>query len=349
MDLIGVVGAGTMGAGIAQACLQGGVEVALYDVSPEALDAGERRILSGLERLERPELFSMVRRVDSPARLSRCDAVIEAIVEDLGVKRELFAQLDRLVEPPRLLATSTSSFLVGRVAAATEFPERVVGMHFFRPAQVTALVEVVRAEHGSDEAVRRAVRLVRALGKTPVVCGDRPGFIADRVARPFYLSGMRLLEEGRGTPADIDRALRQAGLRMGPFELMDGIGLEVDLAAARGLWEALGKPERLAPRRIQEQLVAWGRRGRKNACGFYVYGENPPGTINPDLEELVPGLGKRPLAPADVVRTVVGAVLDEAKLAAEERVGSPSDIDIAMRLGFGWPRGPFEWEREIAA
>lgn len=347
MQSIGVVGAGTMGSGIAQLLAQCGFAVLLYDISEEILSKAEERIQKGLERIEDPRAFSLVRKTTSLRRLSACDSIIEAAVEDLAVKRDLFVQLDRVLEPPKLLATNTSSLSVGRIASGIENPDRVVGMHFFNPAYVMRLVEVVRTGNSSDAAVAGALELAKALGKTPVVCKDTPGFIANRVARPFYLSGMSVVEEGGGTPAEVDRALREAGFRMGPFELMDLIGLEVNLTISRQIWDALGRPERLRPRKIQEQLVARGCRGRKNASGFYVYGENPPGTVNQDLEELVEGWAKRPLAPKEIVARVVGAVVQEAELAAEEGVASKPDIDTAMKLGLNWPRGPFEWQRDL--
>ena len=348
IESVGVVGAGVMGAGIAQALAQARLQVMLYDASPRALEDGEERIQKGLSRLERPELFSLVRKAGSFARLADCDAVIEAVGQDLAVKREILTQLDRLIEPPKLLASNSSWLPISRLAVAVENPDRVVGMNFFRPAQIMRLVEVARAEHTREEAVRRAVALTRRLDKTPVVCRDSPGFVANRVVRPFFLAAMRLLEQGAGTPADIDRAIRDAGLRFGPFEMIDMMGLEASPAMARGLWEALGKPARLEPLGIEDALLKRGCRGRKNACGFYVYGENPPGTFNPDLEELVPRFAKHPRSPSDVVREVSSAVVEEAALVAEEGVASREDIDTAMRLGFGWPRGPFQWEKDLA-
>lgn len=349
IDSVGVVGAGTMGAGIAQSLAMAGFQVTLFDVSEHVLDSAEERIQRGLERCEQPRSFSLIRKSTQLRKLGDCDAVIEAAVEDLAVKRELFMQLDRHLDPPKLLATNTSSLPVTKIAGATENPDRVAGMHFFNPPTVMRLVEVVRAEHTTEETVQLALKLARALGKTPVRCKDTPGFVANRVARPFYLTGMRLLEEGRGSPILIDRALREVGgFRMGPFELMDLIGLEVNLVISRSIHDQLGSPERLRPRRIQEELVKRGCKGRKNACGFYVYGENPPGTLNGDLEELVFDMGGRPLPPVEIVREVVGAVIDEAKLAAQEGVAAPPDIDTAMKLGLNWPRGPFEWERELA-
>lgn len=349
LSSVGVAGAGVMGAGIAQVLAQAGFQVTLYDVSERVLAGAEERIQRGLHRAEQPRQFSLVRKTTQLARLGDCDAVIETAVEDLAVKRELFLHLDRVVEPPKLLATGTSTLSVTRIASATENPDRVAGMHFFNPAQVTRLVEVVRAEHTSEGSLRRAVELAKTLGKAPVCCKDAPGFIVNRVARPYYLTGMRLLEEGRGSPLEIDRALREVGgFRLGPFELMDGLGLKESLAVCRSIWEALGRPDRLRPRKVREQLVARGCRGRKNACGFYVYGENPPGTLNGDLEELVGRGGRKPLPPAEIVREVVGSVIDEAKLVAEDGVATPADIDTAMRLGLHWPRGPFEWESEFA-
>jgi len=343
---IGVVGAGTMGSGIAQLCLQSGCEVRLYDVSEDVLQRGEARIQRGLARAEQPEVFSMMRKTASLRGLEDCDAVIEAAVEDLAVKQDLFRQLDAIVPPPVLLATNTSSLSVGRIASATENPQRVAGIHFFNPAAVMRLVEVVRAEHTSEETAGRAVELAVALGKTVVRCKDTPGFIANRVARPFYREGLRLMEKGAGSPAVLDRALRHAGgFKMGPFELMDLIGLEVNLAISRSVYEALGRPERLKPSPIQEGLVARGDFGRKSGRGFYLHGEGDAGGLNPALDELAPGMNRAPLKPEDVLAGVLSAVVAEARLAKGEGVASEADIDTAMELGLNWPKGPFAWAK----
>lgn len=345
---VGVAGAGTMGAGIAQLFVQNDIEVRLYDVSEEILSRGEERVLRGLQRLEKPEAFSLLRKTTNIEMLGSCDLVIEAVVEDLAVKQSIFRRVDAILDPAKILATNTSSLPVSELAKAVENPDRVIGLHFFNPAPIMKLVEVVRAERSSVAAVNLAVELAAKLGKTAVVCKDTPGFIANRVTRPYYLVGQRLLEAGAGTPAEIDQAMKkEGGFRMGPFELMDLIGLDVNLSISTVVFNALGKPARLQPCTVQDKLVSAGCLGRKNSRGFYVYGENPPGTVNPLLEEIVPKMGKKQLGPRDILEKIVLGVIEEARLAADEGVASRSDIDLAMCLGMNWPKGPFAWEKTL--
>ncbi|MBI3548759.1 MAG: 3-hydroxybutyryl-CoA dehydrogenase [Elusimicrobia bacterium] len=348
IQTVGVVGAGTMGAGIAQLLVQHDIEVHLYDVSESVLTLGEERVLKGLERAERPGAFNLMRKTTRMDALETCDLVIEAASEDLAVKLEVFRKLDTLMEPTRPIATNTSSLPIARIAAATENPQRVVGMHFFNPAPIMRLVEVVRSEFTSDATVATIEALAESLEKTAVRCKDTPGFIVNRVARPFYLQSMRLVERGAGTPADIDRVMREAGFKMGALELVDLIGLDVNFATSTQIYQALGSPDRLKPTALQAMLVAKGYLGRKKSGGFYAYGENPPGTINPVLEDLVPEMGSHPMKPHDVLKTVIDAVVQEARVAVSEEVASRESVDTAMRLGMGWPKGPFEWEKTIS-
>lgn len=344
---VGVVGAGTMGAGIAQLLVQNDVEVRLYDVSEEILSRGEDRVQKGLERAERPGAFSLLRKTTRMDSLAGCDMIIEAASEDLSVKLDLFRKLDAILDPPRVLATNTSSLSISRIAGATENPQRVVGMHFFNPATIMRLVEVVRGEQTAERSLEAAVALAKDLGKTPVLCKDTPGFVVNRVARPFYLTGMRLVERGAGTPAAVDKAMREGGFKMGPLELVDLIGLDVNFAISTQIHQALGSPERLKPSDLQATLVAKGFHGRKKAGGFYVYGENPPGTVNPAVEDFVPEMGARPLKPAEMLRTILEAVVQEARYAVNEGVATKEGVDTAMKLGMNWPKGPFEFEKSF--
>jgi 3-hydroxybutyryl-CoA dehydrogenase len=211
------------------------------------------------------------------------------------------------------------------------------------------LVEVVRGGATSEETVRSVVDLAKRIGKFPALCKDTPGFIANRVARPFYLSGMRLLESGAGLPADIDAAVRtQGGFKMGPLELMDMIGLDVNLSISRVIHEALGRPERLKPCEVQTQLVSRQCLGRKTARGFYLYQDVPPFTVNPVLREILPEMGTKPLAPERIFSEVLDSVIEEAQRAAKEGVASEQDIDTAMCLGLNWPKGPLSWGKELS-
>ena len=282
-----VIGAGTMGAGISQVALEAGWSVRLRDPVPGAVDRGRAQIEDGLRR--RATKRSMPAREVDPwvaahlARLSLAsdlkdatsDAVIviEAIVEDLDAKRDLFADLDATCPADAILATNTSALSVSAIAAAAgRHPERVVGLHFFNPAPVLALVEVVLGVATAAAIAERATAIVEAWGKETVRSTDSPGFIVNRVNRPFTIEALRLVEAGLARVAEIDVAIRADGFPMGPFELMDLVGLDVNLAAATGVWRGLGRPDRLRPSKIQEWLVRQGRLGRKAGIGFYRHG-----------------------------------------------------------------------------
>ena len=213
----------------------------------------------------------------SLADLAECDLVIEAAPEDLGLKRELFAALAEACGPETILATNTSSLPVTAIAALVPHPERVVGMHFFNPPALMKLVEVVATADSSEEALDATTEVGRRMGRTPIRAKDSPGFIANRLARPFTLESLRMLADGVADAETIDRVCRiGGGFRMGPFELIDLIGLDVNLSVARSFYAQGGEPERWRPSAIQEQLVAEGRLGRKSGAGFYAYGEGEP-------------------------------------------------------------------------
>ena len=356
LPIIGIVGAGIMGSGIAQLALEAGHEVVLHDVDQPALARGRDRIAAGLARRAARAL------VDEPSgsadwvseRLARlrtsevveqlgdeADAVIEAALEALELKRTIFRALDAVADPATILATNTSALSVAAIAAATGRPERVVGLHFFNPAPVMRLVEVV-APPGTDPAIAAAAaRLVEGWGRTAVRSADSPGFIVNRVNRPFTLRALRLLEAGSASVDEIDAAIRDAGFPLGPFELMDLTGIDVTFAASTGIWEALGRPDRLRPSPLQEQRIAAGALGRKTGQGWHRYLDgrrlvadlppSPAGSLDAD------GIRERILLP----------IVDEAFRARDEGVATEADIDLAMRLGAAHPIGPFERAREV--
>jgi 3-hydroxybutyryl-CoA dehydrogenase len=277
---LGVIGAGTMGAGIAQVAAQAGLSVMLYDVADAALATGLGRVRAGLERLAAKrritpaELESTLGRIQATtdlARMSEVDLVIEAAPESLALKRELFGQLDQICPAHVILATNTSALAVTEIAAATGRPDRVVGLHFFNPVPLMALVEVVRAPRTSPETVATAVALAERLGKRPIPTKDSPGFIVNRIARPFPGEALRLVGEGVATPAQIDRIARAVGFRMGPFELMDLVGLDVNFAVNRAVWDQYFGEPRFRPHPLQAQMVQAGLLGRKTGQGWYRY------------------------------------------------------------------------------
>jgi len=350
-SLVGVVGAGTMGAGIAQLALEAGHEVVLHDVDDDALERARERISDGLgrralkatdgatdaadwvaERLGRLRTTDVLGQVADAA-----DVVIEAALELLDLKRTIFGTLDSVADPSAILATNTSALPVSDIAAATSHPERVLGLHFFNPAPVMRLVEVVSTAATDPDVVRRASALVESWGRTPVRSADRPGFIVNRVNRPFTIEALRILETRAATVEQIDAALREAGYPLGPFELMDLTGVDVTTAAATAIWEGLGRPDRLRPSPIQAELVDAGRLGRKVGEGFYQYVGGRRGAV---AERFV---GERTSLSADAIRgRILTAIRAEAVRAVDEGVATERDVDTALRLGAAHPHGPFE-------
>jgi 3-hydroxybutyryl-CoA dehydrogenase len=338
-----------MGAGIAQVALEHGHEVVIHDVDDEAIERGRARIRDGLSRraakleLDPDSIDDWVegrlhglREAETLAVLgAEIDVAIEAALEDLELKREIFRALDAAADPVVILATNTSALSVAAIAEVVRFPGRVVGLHFFNPAPVMSLVEVVRGPATAPSVVDRAAALVESWGKTAVRCTDTPGFIVNRVNRPFTIEALRMLEAGEASVDKIDAAIREAAFPMGPFQLMDHIGVDVNLAAARGVWQGLGRPDRLRPSPIQEQLVDAGRLGRKSGEGFYRYGDGAPVPV-----EGAPASGQAD--PVAIRNRILGAVRAEAERARDEGVASEADIDLALRLGAGHPVGPFE-------
>ncbi len=278
---VGVVGAGTMGAGIALVAAQAGHPVHLLDVregAAAAAVAGLRARLDGLatrgriDPLAAREAAGRLAAAGSVADLAGSAVVVEAVAEDLAVKRALFADLESVVDPGALLATNTSSLSVTAVAATLAHPERLLGLHFFNPADRMRLVEVVRGEATDPAVVEAATELVRVWGKTPVLCTSTPGFIVNRVARPYYGEAQRMVEEGVADPATIDAVLREAGgFPLGPFELTDLVGQDVNLAVSKSVWAQTFNDPRYAPTVFQQRLVDAGRFGRKSGRGVFAY------------------------------------------------------------------------------
>lgn len=352
-----------MGAGIAQLALEHGHETVIHDVDEAAIERGRERIRKGLERrAARLELdpdtieswvegrLARLRLAETLAALADdAEVVIEAALEDLDLKIEIFRALDAGGTPDTILATNTSSISIDAIASATAHPERVLGLHFFNPAPIMQLVEVVAGGATSPGVVEAAVALVTGWGKTAVVCTDSPGFIVNRVNRPFTIEALRIVEEGIASVEAVDAAVRAQGFPMGPFELMDFVGLDVNLAAAAGIWRRLGEPDRLRPSELQRRLVEAGHLGRKSGSGFYRWkGGRPAGVAEPTE----PNHGTAPERPAhpaatptseDVLaRRILLAVVNEAYHATGEGIASQDDVDVALRLGAAHPMGPFE-------
>ena len=349
-----------MGAGIAQLALEAGHPVWLHDVDAAAIDRGRARIRSGLERrATRLDLDpdsadewvdGRLARLHEAATLDDLTAaqpelVVEAALEDLEAKRAIFGQLDAATSSQAILATNTSALSVAAIASATTHRERVVGLHFFNPAPVMPLVEVVAPDAADPVAVERATELMTVWGKVPVRCRDTPGFIVNRVNRPFTLEALAMLAAGEATIDDVDTVMRAHGFPMGPFELMDLVGIDINLAAARGVYAgavAAGDPaaERFRPSPIQERLVAEGRLGRKTDEGFYRYEDGR--RVGPSSDVGVRPGDRATLDGSALAVRIDLAIVNEAYRAAGDGVATPADIDLAMRLGANHPIGPFE-------
>ncbi|MEU7281877.1 3-hydroxyacyl-CoA dehydrogenase [Streptomyces sp. NPDC045431] len=323
---VAVVGTGTMGQGIAQVALVAGHPVRLHDTVPGRAREAAAAITGRLDRLVEKGRISAEDRAAAVARLRVADSlddladaalVVEAIVERLAVKQELFTALEKIVSDDCLLATNTSSLSVTAIAGALRLPGRFVGMHFFNPAPLLPLVEIVSGFATDETAATRAYATAKAWGKTPVRCADTPGFIVNRIARPFYAEALRLYEERAADPATIDAVLRECGgFKMGPFELTDLIGQDVNEAVTRSVWEAFYQDPKFTPSLAQRRLVESGRLGRKTGRGWYAYGE---GAERPQPRTEAP-------APAPAKITVHGGLGH-----AEPLVGMIEDAGIKVR------------------
>jgi 3-hydroxybutyryl-CoA dehydrogenase len=277
---VGVVGLGAMGAGIAQLCVEAGVATVGREVTAELGERARERIghfltrkveKGRLERDARDEAMARLTVTTDLADLAACDLVIEAIVEELGPKQALLAELEPVCRPEAVLATNTSALSVTEIASAIASPQRVVGMHFFNPAPLMRLVEIVRAERSSDEAFETAFAFGERLGKRPIRCHDTPGFVVNRVLIPLLNDCVRVLDEARVGVEDLDAGMKHgAGWPMGPCELLDLIGLDVHVHASEALWEKLREPRMAPPPRLVAMARA-GLHGRKSGCGFYSY------------------------------------------------------------------------------
>ncbi|MFN8509910.1 MAG: 3-hydroxyacyl-CoA dehydrogenase NAD-binding domain-containing protein [Deinococcaceae bacterium] len=277
---IAILGAGTMGQGIAQVCLDFGFSVHVYDVHEEGLERARQAIEKDLKRqIQRgkrseSEADEMLKRLSLLTQWAPdADLVIEAVPENLELKRQLLRQAEDGGRPDTLLATNTSTLSVSAIGGGLKRPENLVGLHFFNPAPRMPLVEVIAGDLTSVETLETATAWVKAIGKKALLVRDTPGFVVNRVARPFYGEGLRLLEEG-ANPSDVDRLLRASGFKMGPFELMDLIGLDVNLANTKSIYRSSFEDPKYRPSSIQQRLVDSGRLGRKTGRGFYTYPED---------------------------------------------------------------------------
>lgn len=348
MIKIGVVGSGAMGSGIAQVAASAGHEVFIYDNNPDALQRSRQQLAKIMARLvekgkitseESDGIQNRITYIDSIFQFLEVGLVIEAIVERLDVKQAVFEQLEDVLADDAILATNTSSLPVAAIAAACQRPERVLGLHFFNPAPLMALVEVVPAVQTNSAVAQQCFKLMQSWGKVPVMAKDTPGFIVNRVARPFYGEALRILEEGMADAATIDWIMTElGGFRMGPFTLMDYIGHDVNYKVTETVFTAFYFDPRYKPSFTQQRLVDAGYLGRKTGRGFFQYGENAP-TVEPDKDH--------PRAQALLHRILV-MLINEAADALYLNVASRDDIDLAMTKGVNYPKGLLAWADELS-
>lgn len=344
---IGIVGAGAMGSGIAQVAAQNGHQVVIVDNHRAALEkskAGHQKILARLVEKgkltegEDQTILQRLRYETEMGNLQGCGMVIEAIVERLDIKQTLFKQLEELCGDDAILASNTSSLSIASIASACQKPERVLGIHFFNPAPLMPLVEIIPAITSDSEIVNQAKALIDDWGKVTVLAKDTPGFIVNRVARPFYGEAVRIYEEGMADIATIDWALTElGGFRMGPFTLMDFIGHDVNYAVTESVFTAFFYDPRYKPNFSQKRLVEAGLLGRKTGRGFYDYREGAR-KPQPNKDE---ALGQA------ILERILVMLINEAADALHLGIASAKDIDLAMTKGVNYPKGLLAWADEL--
>lgn len=343
---IGIIGAGTMGSGIAQVAATSGCKVKVFDLNSEALFKADSKLDKILNRLiekeridkqEKKRIQSNIQYVHSLKMLSDSKLIIEAIVEDIDIKQKVFQELEGYVSKDCIIASNTSSLSIASIASTLKQPERSVGIHFFNPAPLMKLVEVIPAIQTSKVVLNKSVEIISSWNKTVAVAKDTPGFIVNRVARPFYGEALRIYEEGIADFATIDWSLKElGGFRMGPFELMDFIGNDVNYTVTETVFKAFYNDPRYKPSFTQKRLSEAGYLGRKTGRGYYEYSE---GALNPKPNK------NKELA-KQIFNRVLVMLINEAADALYLNIATAKDIDNAMTKGVNYPKGLLAWADE---
>jgi 3-hydroxybutyryl-CoA dehydrogenase len=344
--IVGVLGAGTMGAGIAQVAAQNGHKVVLVDLNQQVLDNAKSGLIKVLDRLVEKEKITADKALEIQGNFtysttvqdfSACGIVIEAIVENLEVKHKVFAELETIVDPNCILASNTSSLSIASIGSALKKADRVIGIHFFNPAPLMPLVEIIPAVQTSSETIETSKALIAKWKKVGVICKDTPGFIVNRVARPFYGEALRIYEEGVADFATIDWAMTTiGGFKMGPFTLMDYIGNDVNYAVTESVFASFYYDPRFKPSFTQKRHKEAGFYGRKTGRGYYSYAE---GSVMPDANE-DEVIGKY------IFERILVMLINEAIDAVFLNVASKEDVDLAMTNGVNYPKGLLKWADE---
>ena len=354
---VGIIGGGTMGSGIAQVAATAGCSVKLYDTKTEALEKAKADLEKIMDRLvekgkinseEKQRIQNNIKYVNSLKELKDSDLTIEAIVENLDIKKNVFSTLEKFVSDDCIIASNTSSLSIASIASSLQKPERCIGIHFFNPAPLMKLVEVIPAVQTSEETLKISVKTITDWGKIVAVAKDTPGFIVNRVARPFYGEALRIYEEGIASFAEIDTAMKEiGGFRMGPFELMDFIGNDVNYTVTETVFEAFYYDPRYKPSFTQKRFAEAGYLGRKSGKGYYNYSDDGKMSVR----ALPIAIGTRTnsaekISTEIIFERILVMLINEAADALFWNIASAEDIDNAMTKGVNYPKGLLAWADE---